>query len=362
MLRILFLVILILHGLIHFMGFGKAFGYGNFTQLTKDVSKPAGMLWLFAACCFLVTAILFLLRKDAWWVVGAIAAVLSQILIVSAWNDARYGIIANVVVLVVCALAFTSWRFEKAYRRDVAGSLANIPGDQSLITEADLQALPQPVQRYLRYTGVVGKPKITAYRIVFEGQMRDKGKDWFRFTSEQYNFTGVPTRLFFMKAKMFGLNVPGYHDYKNGQAGMHIKLFGLLPMVNKSGGVLDKAETVTIFNDMCIFAPGSLVDNRIRWQAINDSTAGATFSVNGNTISAELQFNSKGELVNFISDDRYAVADMQQYRFSTPVSAYKNFGGYRLAGYGEAVWHYPDGQFVYGKFETKSVEYNVRQP
>ncbi|MBP1703877.1 MAG: hypothetical protein H6Q38_2984, partial [Chloroflexi bacterium] len=30
--------------------------------------------------------------------------------------------------------------------------------DNLLVTEAMLQHLPAPVQRYLRYTGVVGKP------------------------------------------------------------------------------------------------------------------------------------------------------------------------------------------------------------
>ncbi len=44
MIRILFSILLLGHGLIHFMGFAKAFNYGNITQLTKEISKPAGML------------------------------------------------------------------------------------------------------------------------------------------------------------------------------------------------------------------------------------------------------------------------------------------------------------------------------
>ena len=27
--------------------------------------------------------------------------------------------------------------------------------------------------------------------------------------------------------------------------------------------------------------------------------------------------------------------------------------------YGETIWDYPDGKFVYGKFNLKEVEYNV---
>lgn len=76
------------------------------------------------------------------------------------------------------------------------------------------------------------------------------------------------------------------------------------------------------------------------------------------SISAILYFNDIGQLTNFISDDRYAVADMQKYRFSTPVRDYKNINGYNIATYGETIWHYQDGEFVYGKFYLKSVEYN----
>ncbi len=105
------------------------------------------------------------------------------------------------------------------YRKEVKENLLdNNAIAKELVTEQDLTQLPLPVQKYLRYTGVVNKPKVKNVRIVFEGQMRDKGKNWFAFTSEQYNFFNEPTRLFFMKGKMFGVTVPGYHHYIKGAA------------------------------------------------------------------------------------------------------------------------------------------------
>ena len=67
-----------------------------------------------------------------------------------------------------------------------------------------------------------------------------------------------------------------------------------------------------------------------------------------------------GQLVNFISDDRYVMGDMRQYLFSTPVKDYKLINGINVPTYGEAIWHYPDGEFIYGKFYLKSIEYNNR--
>ncbi len=61
MIRYGLVFIIFLHGLIHLMGFAKAFQYGQITQLTKDISKPAGALWLLAALLFVVSAGLLLL-------------------------------------------------------------------------------------------------------------------------------------------------------------------------------------------------------------------------------------------------------------------------------------------------------------
>ncbi|MBK9489366.1 MAG: hypothetical protein IPO07_11670 [Haliscomenobacter sp.] len=358
MLRLLLLFMLLVHSLIHVLGFVKAFGLGAVAQLSKDISKPMGLFWLLAAALFLLVFVFILLKKD-WWPLGLVAVVLSQILIFSSWQDARFGSIANVVILLATILAWGAWRFEKSYQTDVKTALERSnAGSDELLTESDIQDLPAPVQRYLRYAGVLNKPKVKNMRIVFTGQMRDKGKDWFPFRSEQYNCFDEPTRLFFMKGKMYGMTVPGYHAYKNGVATMQIKVYGLFPVVNIKGDVLNKAETVTVFNDMCLLAPASLIDKSIQWEAIDSTSAKAVFSSNGISISAILYFNPEGQLINFTSDDRSAL-DMQQYRFSTPVHGYKDFHGYKLMERGDAVWHYPDGEFVYGKFFLQEIEYNV---
>jgi hypothetical protein len=140
---------------------------------------------------------------------------------------------------------------------------------------------------------------------------------------------------------------------------MDIKLFGLFSVVKQEGDVMNKAETVTLFNDMCLMAPATLIDKHIEWQAIDSNSAKAVFTNHGIAISATLYFNKQGQLVDFTSNDRTAVADMKQYPFSTPAKDYKNINGVNIPGYGEAVWHYPDGKFTYGIFRLKEIEYNV---
>ena len=142
---------------------------------------------------------------------------------------------------------------------------------------------------------------------------------------------------------------------------MDIRLLSLFNVQYQSGKEMNQAETVTFFNDMCVMAPATLIDNRIKWVTVDNNTARAEFTNENITIAASLFFNEKGELVNFVSDDRYAVTEdgaLRKARWSTPLKSYKPFNGYNLASYGEAVFNFPEGDFCYGKFKIKSVDYN----
>jgi hypothetical protein len=343
------------------MGFTKAYNYGTLTQITKEISKPAGLLWLITTLLFLVSVPLFLLKKEIWPYIAFITVIISQILIITVWKDAKFGTIANVIILLVAIAFYANHHFESVFNADVKKHLAlnNIPKND-LLTEVDIISLPAPVQKYIRLSGSLNKPKVKNMKVVFDGEMREKGKDYFKFTSVQYNFFNEPARLFFMKGKMFGIIVPGYHYYHDATATMQIKLFGLINVVNIKGLIMNKAETVTVFNDMCLMAPATLIDKRIEWTAIDSLSAKASFTNGVNKITATLYFNELGQLVNFISDDRSAT-DMKQYRFSTPVKDYTQINGMNIWRNGETIWHYPDGEFVYGKFIFKSIEYNVTE-
>jgi hypothetical protein len=50
-----------------------------------------------------------------------------------------------------------------------------------------------------------------------------------------------------------------------------------------------------------------------------------------------------------------------KYPWVTPVSDYRDFGGWRLPAYGEAIWKQPDGDLVYGRFQIEDIQYNVGQ-
>ncbi|MCF8054472.1 MAG: hypothetical protein K9K75_04555 [Deltaproteobacteria bacterium] len=357
MIKSLFLGFVIIHATIHLRGFLQAFKIAEFSGLTLNITRAYGILWLCAALLFFAVAISLLLKNGYWWKIAVVALILSQILIFAFWHDAKFGLLPNLIVLLAVILSLGSLCFERSYKEEALSSLQQIT-PTAIVTEAELRELPQPLQKYLHYVGVVGKPKVRALRVVLSGEMRQKGKDYFPFIAEQYNFYDEPTRLFFMKARIMGITVPGYHRYRDGKARMDVRLFGLVAVASHEGEKMDAADTVTLFNDMCLFAPATLLDKRITWKPIDEMTVKAIFTNRNITISAILHFNGAGQLINFVSEDRWDVAAMKRYRFSTPISKYRSFKGYNLPAYGEAVWHYPDGDFTYGRIEINNVEYN----
>ncbi len=358
--KIIFLAVLIIHGGIHLLGFLKAFDLLKTDEIKKLISKPLGILWLFVTVLFFTTAILLIFKNNLWLISGFISIIFSQILIFSFGSEAKYGTLANIIILIVIVLSYGIYRFEKNYINDVKGLIEKNKIDNSdILTVKDIQHIPVIVQKYLKYCNVIGKPKVKNFRVVFKGQMRSRERGFFDFISEQYNFIDDPARLFFMKGEMYGFTVPGYHKYINATASMDIRLFGFFPLIKIEGEVMDKAETVTLFNDMCLFAPSTLIDNRIQWEVLNDTTVNAKFTNKGISISADLYFDKNGRLTNFISNDRTDVSDMKQYPFLTPINDYANINDVNVVCNGFAIWRYPDRDFIYGNFNLKEINYNL---
>lgn len=364
-----FVVVVTLHALIHVMGFAKGVGLAKLPQLAQPISLPLGVAWLVAAVLLLATVGALLAASRWWWAVGAAGLVVSQLVIVASWSDAKWGTLANAIVLVGVVHGFLTLgptSFRAAFERDARAGRAQLPAAAAaVITEADLAPLPPPVQRYLRATAFVGQPRVTSYRLRFRGRIRyGPGDAWMPFEADQQSFTDPPARLFLMRATMRGLPVQAFHRFVGGAATMQVKLAGALPIVDARGPVMDRSETVTLFNDMCILAPGSLLSPAITWEPIDERTARARFTLGAHTVTAVLMFDADGLLANFVSDDRSRASrdgkTATQLRFSTPVRGYRTYGPVRLAAFGEARWHAPppEGEFTYGELELLEIAYD----
>ena len=235
-------------------------------------------------------------------------------------------IAAIVVVGVFVFLAQGPTSLRAAYRNDVARTLGHATPVLPAVTETDLATLPPPIRRYLRAAGVVGQPRVATFRVRLHGRIRS-GADsrWMPLRAEQYTVVESRKRFFYLTSSMFGVPVQGYHRYADRQASMLIEAACVVPVARMTGDEMLQSETVTFLNDMCLFAPATLLDPALVWEEADAHTARVSFTANGRTVRAELTFNAAGELIDFVSDDRYQSSpdgkDAMRCRWSTPCHA-----------------------------------------
>ena len=358
------LVILVfIHGLLHLLGFSKAFDLAPLPDLSINISRINGYLWLTAAVLMISTALLYHFNKEWWWLPAIIALILSQYLILLNWKDAKFGTVINVMLLLLILVSIASSLFKLQYHTDVDQQLklqANQP--VNILTQKDIQDLPAAIQKYLHYCGAVGQPKVTHFKVEMSGQLRkDALSAWMPVSSTQYNFIETTSRFFFMKARMKKLPVAGYHRFAGGKATMDILLFSLFKVQYNEGKEMNAAETVTFFNDMCCMAPATLIDKRIQWLEANDQTVKARFTSQGISVTATLYFAKNGALTNFTSPDRFAITPDNSLRrtpWSTPIRGYKSINGFQLPAMAETIYNFPAEDLCYGSFLITNVTYN----
>jgi hypothetical protein len=186
------------------------------------------------------------------------------------------------------------------------------------------------------------------------------------FTGQQVNTYGPrPQRIFLMDATQSGLPVTVLHVFADTTASMHVKLLSLFTVVDASGPEMDRGETVTVFNDLVVMAPGAIVDATVRWTALDARHVRGEFTDGDQTISAVLTFNAEHDLVDFVSDDRArASADgttFTQQRWSTPLTGHHGSDGHRVFTLGKGVWNagQPGEPFTYLEFQLDAIGYNV---
>jgi len=99
----------------------------------------------------------------------------------------------------------------------------------------------------------------------------------------------------------------------------------------------------------------------IQCETVDPLKVKAIYTNEGNTITSTISFNEDGHLIDFISNDRYYSADGKRYLnfpWSTPVRKYSNVNGRQVPACAEAIWHRPEKEYVYAKFNLIEIEYN----
>lgn len=229
------------------------------------------------------------------------------------------------------------------------------------ITEEDLAGLPEPVQRYLRYSQIIGKGKIRTARLKQKGYFRTReSQKWMPFNAEEYFTVDPPAFLWYGRIRLFPLvSFNAIDKFYRDEGSLVVKLFSLIKVADTKGEECAQAELVRYLSEI-IWFPSAFLTSYIHWEPIDSDSARATISVAGLTASADLYFNQQGQIKNFVAE-RYMDVNGGSIlkKWFTPINKYAEINGIMVPVKAEGVWKLSFGDFSYVRItEIPELEYN----
>lgn len=360
--KYVFGAIVFLHGLIHLLGFLKGVNLKEIKELTLPISKPMGIVWLIAAIIITAYCVLYFANTKYAWLIGFLAVIVSQCLIILYWKDAKFGTLPNIAILLVSVIAYGNYNFQKLVQRETTNLLSHVtPTYDRVISENDITELPNPVKKWFNRSGAVGKPYIHLGKVTQHAamQMKPDQDKWLNARAIQYTSIDNPSFIWTVDVVMNGLvNFQGRDKFENGKGEMLIKLNSLINIVDEKGPKLDEGTIQRFLGEMVWF-PSLALSPYITWQEIDEFTATATMDYNGTIGSGTFYFNSDGDFVKF-SAMRYRgnEPEAQRYEWVLLVDEYKTFEGIVIPSKMTATWKLEKEDWTWLQLEIEDIKYN----
>lgn len=360
--RIIFLITIIIHGLIHILGFLKSYGISDIKLLTFPISKPLGLLWLLCTVLFIIYGIAYFVGYKYAWLFGLAAVMLSQFLIVWFWKDAKFGSIPNMIILLSVFISIASVNFNKMVALETTQILSTVSNNPQKITSLqDISLLPAPVQKWIKSTGIIGKPEIKLAWVKQKALMKLKPeqKDFYAAEAIQYSTIENPAFIWTVALDMMPIiNIKGRDKFVDGKGEMLIKMNSLIPIVNERGKKLDESSMQRYLGEMVWF-PSLALSPFVTWEAIDDFSAKATMNYKGTRGSGTFYFNENGDFIKFIAL-RYKgnKTDSKRYSWVLTVDGYAEFEGISVPSKMEATWKLDKSDWTWLKLEIAEIKYN----
>ena len=339
---IVFGIVMALHGAIHLLGFVKGFDLAEVEALTIPISPAIGAVWLAAAVLFVVAVGMYGFGISSWWMVAAAAAVVSQVLALLHWGDAWAATIPNVAVLLVCAVGYGNWQFDRmvraeleAFRGDQTESAAPVDADR-------VARMPEPVERWLNYTQIVGQNQPGEVWLRQTGRMRtDPEGGWMEVDAEQYVRLHRPGYLWLASVQAAPLiHLAGRDKLVDGRGEMLIELLSLFPVADASGPEIDQGSLVRYLAEI-VWYPSAALEGYVTWKQVDANRAEATIEVGDLSATALFEVDDEGRVVSIEADryyDRPEGATMERWIIDVPADSYAAFDGVRVPTRASVSW------------------------
>lgn len=363
--RIALAIFIAIHGIIHLFGFLKAFGISEFNAISEPISRTYGIFWLMAFLLFAITFIQVLIHSEYYWLSGLLAVIISQVLILNYWSDARFGTIANLIILLAIIVGYSSFNFRQQIKeeRKTLFQKSQVK-TREIVTEEALLGLPQVVQKWLANSGITGKEMISNVHIVQELQLKMKPEQtsWSNATAEQYFSVQPPAFNWDINAEMNSiLKVVGRDKFNDGKGEMTIKLFSLIPVANAKNHEKVNQASLQRYLAEIVWFPSAALSPYVKWEVIDEHSARATMEYMGTKGSGEFHFDTDGNFQKFVTLRYQDVNAVKPVRWTVISTKLEERNGIKIPVECEASWELESGEWTWLRLKITDIQYNVKE-
>jgi hypothetical protein len=358
--RIITVIFLLIHGLIHFMGFAKGYDLARLEQLKKPVSKGYGTVWLVVAVVFLLSLLVFVLQRDWWWIPVLLGIIGSQFLVIRFWQDAKFGTVANVIILFLTLVGFGQWSFSQMVRSERMDLWDRATAASEKVNSGRISTLPPLVQRWLTYAGADEGDIAHAVCLQQEGRMRTSATGrWMKLQAEEWFTTRPPGFIWTVRVCSNSLiQLRGRDSLVQSRGKMLIKLYSLIPVVRATGPEIDQGALVRYLSEIIWFPSAALLDY-IRWETAGEGRVRAIIQSGGLTASGIFDINPRGQVVRFEAQRYYhrkEGATLETWVADIDPESYQTFGLYTIPTRASLTWKLKSGDFNWLHLTVTGVE------
>ncbi|MDF2567767.1 MAG: hypothetical protein K0R90_1223, partial [Oscillospiraceae bacterium] len=149
---------------------------------------------------------------------------------------------ATLIIAVVIFFKLPYSKTKSEFHSEVDNKISTLTKYSSVFTEDDIKALPFPVQKYFKYCGYLGTPKMSYMKATFtDVDFKMSQSKTIKIDYTQYNFVEKPERFALISSSLFGVPFEGFDSYRNGVGSMKGSIAKLVPLFDQRGQSMDKA-------------------------------------------------------------------------------------------------------------------------
>ncbi|WMJ76840.1 MULTISPECIES: DUF6544 family protein [unclassified Sedimentibacter] len=255
-----------------------------------------------------------------------------------------------VIVLLILFLYMPYSKTKKEFNNVIENRVKSMSKTLEVFTENDMINLPEPVQKYFKKCGYIGKPKMSYMKAYYKNvNFKMSPSKTIKIDHTQCNFVKRPERFAFINSNLYGIPFEGLDSYDCGIGRMKGVIAKIITLFDQRGAEMDRACLVTYLSESLIF-PNAALQDFITWKEIDSTHAEAEISCYGISASGVFTFDEDGLWRSFRTNDRISVSmdgSERKAPWSAIVEDYHQSNEIWVPRVVSSVWHYPEGDFIY---------------